>query len=171
MTEPITISVIKRGELKAGKKGAYFLVDDETDKRWICWKANLYNSFEVGSIVSIEWEASDDPTKYSDKIIGIALGTSPEAPQSKTEASKAEVRPTIQKEKVIPPKDIIEGKSFCISYSKDLAVAKIITPDQILSYAEAFYRYLIGDIQVKDEAVFKTLTEKHFKISEAQKGG
>ena len=41
-------------------------------------------------------------------------------------------------------------KTFTVSYAKDLAVAGIIQPENILGWSEVFYRYLQGDITVSD---------------------
>ena len=65
-----------------------------------------------------------------------------------------------------PARDSGKNKAFAISYAKDLAVAKIITPEKILTYAEVFNRYMNGDITLKDQAAFDTMIGKHF-IEEA----
>lgn len=46
-------------------------------------------------------------------------------------------------------------KSMAVSYAKDLAVAGIIPPDHILSYAMVFEGYMKGKVKVKDDDVFR----------------
>ena len=55
-----------------------------------------------------------------------------------------------------------QNKGYALIRATDLAVADRIKLNNILSYAEAFYRYMTGDIEVKDEAVFKALMGKYF---------
>ena len=68
----------------------------------------------------------------------------PEAPK---EAPKPEAKPY---------KDD-KNSAFALSYAKDLAVAGVIPKEDILSWAEAFKRYLNGDLGVTDSQVLKVI--------------
>lgn len=99
--EPRTINIIERSALKPGKKGAYFTVKDETDKTWICWHDNLYDNFQVGSVVSILWEKSDNQ-KYLDRITGLVNQPAPETPQSQKKAVKKELPQEVLTQVIAP---------------------------------------------------------------------
>ena len=57
-----------------------------------------------------------------------------------------------------------KARAVSLSYATNLACADKITPDKILSYAEVFSRYMVGNITVKDEEVFQALTKKTFIV-------
>ena len=59
----------------------------------------------------------------------------------------------------------IEGQ-VALKCAVELLGVGVIGKEQVLSYAEAFRRFLSGDIKVKDEEVFVTLMGKHFKLGE-----
>ncbi len=73
-----------------------------------------------------------------------------------------QLNPALAKNKADSRGDSIE-KQVSLKASVELSSAGIIKPEQTLSYAEVYYRWLKGDIEVKDETVFKALIEKHFK--------
>ena len=50
-----------------------------------------------------------------------------------------------------------KNSAFALSYAKDLAVAAVIPKEDILSWAEAFKRYLNGDLGVTDSQVLKVI--------------
>ena len=68
--------------------------------------------------------------------------------QSATEVPKAEAKVARHDDKNI---------AFALSYAKDLAVAGVIPKEDILSWAEAFKRYLNGDLGVTDSQVLKVI--------------
>lgn len=88
--------------------------------------------------------------------------TTPKPPQPQMEASKTIVQGEVSKPKPMPLKDT-KNKAFSLSYAKDLAVAKIITVEKILAYAETFRMWLDGEISLENPVEFTTEIMKHFK--------
>jgi len=56
-----------------------------------------------------------------------------------------------------------KDKGICLSYAKDLVIAGKVEFKNILPCAETFYRYTSGDLEVKDDKVFKEIIEKYFQ--------
>ena len=52
-----------------------------------------------------------------------------------------------------------KNKSFALVYAKDLAVAGVIAPPEIISWAKAFEAFLNGILVVKDDNVFRQAIE------------
>lgn len=85
---------------------------------------------------------------------------------------KAEVKPTAyagrsptpaSRYKADPDKTDSIERQVALKCAVELVVAGKIEPEKVLSYSETVYRWLKGDIQVKDEAVFKEIITSHFK--------
>ena len=100
------------------------------------------------------------------------------APPTEPQVSEREQQVVDEAHKATPPNPQAVGKGgykadpaktesienqVSLKTAVELAVAAIIPPEKILSYAEVFKRYIRGDIEVKDEAVFAALIDKHFK--------
>jgi len=54
-------------------------------------------------------------------------------------------------------------KAMCLSYAKDLAVADKITMDEVLAVADAFDKWVKGDITVEDRKLINVLINKQPK--------
>ena len=101
---------------------------------------------------------------YKAELVSEKLAESAsQAPQSQIKPVELKTQREVLKEKVMPSKE----KAFALSYSKDLAVAKIIRIDEVLAYAEMFYSYLMSGVskEIKDEIGIKTGVEGSEKIS------
>lgn len=56
-------------------------------------------------------------------------------------------------------------KQVALKCACELGAAGVITPDKTLAYAEVYARFLLGDVNVTDETVFKALMGKYFEVS------
>ena len=71
-----------------------------------------------------------------------------------------EVKDVLAKEaiaKVTGNNDIIKNKSVALSYAKDLVTAGKIDTTEIVDYAEAFYRYMIGGLKIEDTNILNKI--------------
>ena len=63
-------------------------------------------------------------------------------------------------------------KTFTTAYAKDLAVAGKISSDAILGWAELFYRYIQGEVNISDEEINSAISKaKALEEAEAGRAG
>jgi len=165
------IVTITMREIREGAKGDYLYIKYVTSKGKESGKA-VFNQLKD------KWEMCQENATVDLKlderynVIDIQ-SVSEQLPEPQVSTPESETPPSSQStdvetapESETPPPHAVNTKnrSYALSYAKDLVVAKVIEADKVLSYAEVFDRFLNGDISVQDEAVFKSLIEKHFKI-------
>jgi len=112
------------------------------------------------------------PIGDTGKWCNMPEGQEPESqePEVASTTAKVATQPEPMSKKEWADKDattkVSIEKQQALKCAVELASAGVIPPVSTLSYAEVYYRWLKGDIEVSDEAVFKSLIEKHFKKKE-----
>ena len=146
------------------KGGVYITVTDQEGK-----KHNVFDKEHIAIIrkayadsmaIKMVKEKTGDGKYWNVTGVSLCADELPEAPP-KTKIFDAPK--TESKYKADPAKTDSIQTQVALKSSVELCVAGKIDVNQILSCAEIFKRWLRGDIEVKDEAVFLAMITKYFK--------
>lgn len=154
---------VKEGQIRKKDDGKVWIkLIDQEDK-----EHNIFPSTQdaEGAWVHLDKEIDMLTTKIEDETIdGLPLKLTKEQKGRYWNVIKVEeVKDIFQKEaiKKVTDETVDERtKTMVLSYAKDLALGNQIPVEQTLAWADIFYRYVKGDLTVKNEHILKLLSDK-----------
>ncbi len=146
MEKEVTIGIKARTEPKYSEKAKrkWFSIVDFSDAKYICWKEELFDQLKLGG--SPQVRIVEEPGK-TPKIVAILTQKEAESkpPETDTDTTKKTSTPP----KITPQSDFKpfnaeqrRDRSVVLSYAKDMATNELIKPEEILEWANTFYKWL-----------------------------
>lgn len=166
---------IKGREEKVASNGNKYLQvivagDDGKDHKYNLYEQGMWAVFQSNDYVQVQLEKQEGEGKrWEVKLASSVAEQLPTEPQIQKSLEKP------LSDNIPPPQApqpqvdysqktdrdgfplTVKVRTFCISYSKDLAGLGVISTEEILTYAKAFEGYVWGHIKVKDDNVFRRI--------------